>query len=121
MLEEGIATKMLDPAKPAVQAAITGATHAATAARARLAALRGAATAEAGDQLLSFGDHAAAAQAYRAALQKGTVDPNLVNTRLGIALALSGSRADAAAAFGAVTGPRADLASLWLAWLAQHG
>jgi tetratricopeptide (TPR) repeat protein len=121
VLEEGVSTRMLDPLKPAAKAAILAATRAATTGRARLAALRGAATVGSGDQLLSFGDYAAAASAYQAALQSGAADANLVNTRLGIALALAGRRPEAAAAFGAVTGPRADLASLWLVWLGQHG
>ncbi len=66
------------------------------------------------------GMHAKAAEFYRLALQKGGVDANLVNTRLGMALALSGQRAEAEAAFKAVTGPRADLAGLWMLWLANR-
>ncbi len=120
VLEEGVSERMVDPKKPAALAAIAAATHATTVARVRLAALRGAGTAAAGDQLLSFGDYTAAATAYQAALQNGGADPNLVNTRLGIALALAGRKAEAASAFGAVAGPRADLAALWLAWLAQR-
>jgi hypothetical protein len=54
---------------------------------------------------------------YRAALSKGGVDANEVNTRLGIALARSGDKAGAQAAFGAVTGnPRAGIAALWTTW-----
>jgi tetratricopeptide (TPR) repeat protein len=121
VLDEGVTAKMVDPAKPAFKAAILAATRGATAGRAKLAALRRAGTLEAGDQLLSFGDYAAAADAYAAALQKGGADANLVNTRLGIALALAGRRPEAQAAFGAVAGARADLASLWLVWLAQRG
>ena len=68
-----------------------------------------------------YGNHAKAAELYRLALQKGGVDANLVNTRLGIALAMGGQRAEAEAAFRAVTGSRASLAALWLAWLAQRG
>jgi tetratricopeptide (TPR) repeat protein len=121
VLDEGVTARMVDPAKPASKAAILAAARGATAARAKLAALRRAGTLEAGDQLLSFGDYAAAADAYTAALQKGGADANVVNTRLGIALALAGRRPEAQAAFGAVTGARADLASLWLVWLAQRG
>jgi tetratricopeptide (TPR) repeat protein len=120
VLEEGVTTHMVDPEKPASRAAILAATRAAATARTRLVALRSAGTVAAGDQLLSFGDYAAAAAAYRAALQKGGGDPNLVNTRLGIALALAGQRAEAATAFGAVTGARANLAALWQAWLGEH-
>ena len=68
-----------------------------------------------------YGNHAKAVELYRLALQKGGVDRNLVNTRLGIALAAAGQRAEAEAAFKAVTGPRAPLAALWLNWLAQRG
>ena len=45
--------------------------------------------------------------------------PNLVNSRLGAALALAGRRPEAEAALRAVTGPRADLAGFWLTWLAR--
>jgi tetratricopeptide (TPR) repeat protein len=68
----------------------------------------------------SYGDYAKAVDLYRVALQKGGVDPDLVNTRLGIALALSGYRPEAETAFKAVSGARARLAGLWLTWLAQR-
>jgi hypothetical protein len=56
---------------------------------------------------------------YRLALQKGGVNADEVNTRLGIALAKSGDKAGAQAAFGAVApnGPRAEIAGLWTTWL----
>jgi tetratricopeptide (TPR) repeat protein len=66
------------------------------------------------------GDYAKAAELYRVALQKGGVDSGLVNSRLGIALAMAGQRAEAEAAFKAVTGPRTALASYWLLWLSQR-
>jgi hypothetical protein len=65
-------------------------------------------------------DYSKAAEFYRLALQKGGVDANLVNTRLGMALALAGNRPEAEAAFKAVTGARARLASYWLLWLSQR-
>ena len=68
-----------------------------------------------------YGDYAKAVELYRLALQKGGVDANLVNTRLGISLALAGQRGDAEAAFKTVTGQRTSLANLWLAWLNQRG
>jgi hypothetical protein len=53
---------------------------------------------------------------YRIALQKGG-DPAVVNTRLGIALARAGQKAEADAAFKAVpAGTRGQLAQLWMAW-----
>ena len=67
-----------------------------------------------GDAYLSQGNNAKAAELYRAALQKGGVNADEVNTRLGIALARGGDKAGAKAAFAAVQGaPRKDLASLW--------
>ena len=66
------------------------------------------------------GDYAKAADFYRLALQKGSVDANLVNMRLGMALAQAGRKAEAEAALKAVTGPRADLAGLWMLWLNQR-
>ncbi len=72
------------------------------------------------DAFYGYGQYGDAAEMYRAALQKGGVDANLVNTRLGAALALAGQRAPAEAAFRAVTGPRAELASFWLLWLSRQ-
>jgi tetratricopeptide (TPR) repeat protein len=74
-----------------------------------------------GDAFFSYGQYAEAAELYRAALQKGASDANLANMRLGEALALGGQRAEAEAAFRAVTGPRAELAQLWLLWLSRRG
>jgi hypothetical protein len=59
---------------------------------------------------------------YKLALQKGGVDAAEVNTRIGIALARSGDKAGAEAAFNAVqTGKRADLVKFWLAHLGLGG
>lgn len=68
-----------------------------------------------------YGDYSKAAELYRVALQKGGVDANLVNTRLGITHAKAGQRAEAEAALKAVTGSRTAVANLWLAWLASRG
>lgn len=70
--------------------------------------------------LFGHGDYAKAADLYQVALQKGGVDANLVNSRLGIALAMAGRKPEAEAAFKAVTGARAGLASYWLLWLSQR-
>ena len=74
-----------------------------------------------GDAYYGYGEYAQAAELYRAALQKGGVDANVANMRLGAALARAGQRAEAEAAFQAVTGPRAELANLWRLWLSQRG
>lgn len=73
----------------------------------------------AADVLVGYGRHAEAAELYRLALSKGGEDANLVNTRLGATLAMAGQRAEAETALRAVTGNRAELAALWLAWLGR--
>lgn len=71
-----------------------------------------------GDAYLGTRNYPKAAELYRLALQKGGVDANVVNTRLGIALALAGQKAEAKTAFGAVTGtPRGEIAKFWTTWL----
>ncbi|WP_447724552.1 tetratricopeptide repeat protein [Sphingomonas koreensis] len=71
-----------------------------------------------GDAYLGTRNYPKAVELYRLALQKGSVDANVVNTRLGIALALSGQKAEAKTAFGAVTGsPRGEIAKFWTTWL----
>ena len=128
VLDEGVSAKMVDAGKATFKELIVSSGKRATADRAglsarqakALAAATGAEALKAGDALLGSGDYAKAATLYRAALQKGGIDPNIANTRLGIALARAGQAAEAEAAFRAVTGPRAELANLWLAWLARR-
>ena len=127
VLEDGIARGEVDATKPAVAALIASTTRRTTADRAGLTALRTRAAAgtaaqatAAGDVSFGFGQYTEAAALYQAALLKGPEDPNLVNSRLGAALALAGRQAEAEAALRAVTGPRADLAGFWLVWLAHR-
>ncbi|MDP9412641.1 MAG: hypothetical protein M3Q08_00800 [Pseudomonadota bacterium] len=128
VLEEGVSARMVNPAKATFKDLIASSNKKANADRAGLnarqtaamAAATGTAAASAADAFLAAGDYAKAATLYRAALQKGGVDPNVMNTRLGIALASAGQRAEAEAAFRAVTGTRAELASLWIALVAQR-
>jgi hypothetical protein len=87
--------------------------------RTALAAATGMPALRTADALLGYGRYSDAIPLYQAALQKGGVDANLVNTRLGMALGLAGQRAEAEAAFRAVTGPRAELANYWLVFLAR--
>ncbi len=71
--------------------------------------------AQTAEAYLSQNNNAKAADLYRVALQKGGVNADEVNTRLGIALARQGDKEGARAAFAAVKGaPRADLAQLWI-------
>ncbi len=128
VLDQGVAARMVNPAKPTFKEAIAASGKAAATAKAGLAARQTSAMAaatgilalSAGDAALAAGDYAKAAALYRAAITKGGVDPNVANTRLGVALAMAGNRTEAEPAFRAVTGPRAELASLWLVWLGQR-
>jgi predicted Zn-dependent protease len=127
VLDEGVSRNMLDANEAAVRAQLTAVTARAAQERAGLAGLRtralagdAAAMIAAGDAHFGNGQYPAAAELYRAALQRGAADPALVNTRLGAALALGGQRAAAEAALGQVTGPRAGLAGYWAAWLARR-
>jgi tetratricopeptide (TPR) repeat protein len=128
VLDEGVSRGMLDATEAQVRTALTAATRPAAAERSGLAAARtralaaatGAPARAAADAHYGAGQYAEAAELYRAALQKGGEDANLVNTRLGAALALAGRRAEAEAALRSVTGPRADLAGFWLAWLSRR-
>ncbi|HEV2816571.1 MAG TPA: hypothetical protein VGW40_05050 [Allosphingosinicella sp.] len=127
--DEGVSRGMLDAAKPAVAQAGTALGRRAAADRPALARLHAqgsaaAATASqaraAADAHFAYGQYAEAAALYQAALLKGGEDSNLVGSRLGASLALAGRRVEAEAALRAVTGPRADLAGFWLAWLARR-
>jgi len=89
--------------------------------RSALAAATGTPALRTGDAFFGHGRYPEAIALYQAALTKGGVDANVVNTRLGIAYALSNQRALAETAFRAVTGPRAELAAFWMLWLQQRG
>jgi hypothetical protein len=65
---------------------------------------------------LANGESAKAAALYRTALKKGKIDADLVNLRLGIALARAGQGSDADKAFAAVTGASKPIADLWAAF-----
>jgi tetratricopeptide (TPR) repeat protein len=72
------------------------------------------------DAYFGYGDYAKAAALYKLALQKGSVDANTANLRLGMALAKAGQAAEAKQAFGQVTtGPRAEIAKFWTLWVDQ--
>ena len=76
------------------------------------------ASVQAGDAHLGRGEYAKAIALYKQALSKGVTDSDIANTHLEIALASSGDKAGAKAAFTAVTGAqRADIAAFWLTWL----
>ena len=84
------------------------------------AASSGAPASQTAEVYLGTGNYAKAIELYRLALTKGGVDADVVNTRLGIALARSGDKAGATAAFAAVkAAPRADIARFWTTWANQ--
>ena len=72
------------------------------------------------DAYYGYGEYKAAADLYRAALGKSGVDKDVANLRLGMALARAGDKAGATAALNAVGGTQADVAKLWLTYLATR-
>ncbi|NUS99913.1 MAG: tetratricopeptide repeat protein [Sphingomonas sp.] len=125
VLEEGVAAGVVDVSKTPFkeEMAQAKAKSAGEAATLDAAATRGlsAPTAKAavtnGDLLYGYGQFAKAADLYRAALKKPGADAGLINLHLGMALARAGDKAGATAALSAVTGPRAEIAKYWLAFL----
>jgi hypothetical protein len=128
VLDEGFASNAINKNSAVFRPVYTSASAKVAADKASLAAaeksaLAGSAARPAmvtGDAYLGYGDYAKAAALYRAALTKSGVDTNLANLRLGIALARSGDKAGATAAFNAVTGPQQATARLWQAWVERR-
>ena len=86
-----------------------------------LAGANGSMALKIGDAWYGYGEHSRAIALYRAALVKGGVDADLVNTRLAMALLAAGDRAGAQAAFRSLTGFRRELGAFWLTWLQGRG
>lgn len=128
VLDEGIAMKIVDPNKMAFRELSKAAAGRVKEDQAWLAGLATKAMASptgrqaltAADAYFGYGEYDKAIPLYRAALQKGSIDANVANTRLGMALALSGQKAEAETVFKAINGPRSDLAAFWLVWLSQN-
>jgi len=128
VLDEGVAKRIIDRNKPEYSKLISTAASKAAADRPTVSSTEPKANSSATGSIAlrvanayyNYGDYAKAVAFYRTALTKGGVDANLVNTRIGMALAMSGDKAGASAAFGAVTGARQDLARYWLLWLSQR-
>lgn len=128
LLDEGVAKKIVDPSKAEYKALIASATKSAAADRPTLpgseakalSSPEGRVALNVADSYFGYGDYAKATSFYRTALSKPGVDANLINTRLGIALAMTGDKAGATAAFNAVSGPRQELARFWTLWLAKR-
>ena len=128
VLEEAIAAKKIDPAKPMFKDVVAKLKASQVLSLSELPQLateaRGAATARlamrTGDAFYGYGDNAKAIDLYRVALAKSDADANLINLHLGMALARSGDKAGATAALKAVAGPQSELAKFWLVYLATH-
>ena len=128
VLEEGVKAGVVDPNKTPfkeeiAQAKQKAAGEEATLENAAKSAIAGGTAKSAlanGDLLYGYGQYAKAAEVYRAALKKPGADASLANLHLGMALARSGDKAGATAALNAVTGPRADIAKYWLAYVSTQ-
>jgi tetratricopeptide (TPR) repeat protein len=124
VLDAGVAAKVIDPASAefrdvAIPLKAKPKATAADLAAAAKTAQSGMALLRIGDRYYGMGDYAKAAELYRQAMGKAGVDPAVANLHLGMALARSGDKAGATAAFNAVTGPRADVAKYWLLYVNQ--
>jgi tetratricopeptide (TPR) repeat protein len=126
VLDAGIAAKIVDPARPDFRDIITGLKGKSKLTDADLAeavkiAQTGPAMVRVGDRYFGLGQYPKAIELYRKAIAKGGTDANIANLHLGMALARSGDKAGAAAAFNAVSGPRAEIAKYWLLYLQTRG
>lgn len=125
ILDAGIAAKKIDPASPEVKDLVVGLkakpkATAADLAAATKAAVNGTALLRIGDRYYAMGDYAKAVELYRLAMGKPGVDAAVANLHIGMALARAGDKAGATTALNAVTGPRADIAKYWLAYVNQR-
>ncbi len=89
----------------------------ASASKSAKAAATGKSAAATADSYLGYGNYESAIDLYNVALTKGGVDANVVNTRLGMALAKAGRKDEAKAVFAKITGPRTSLAKYWMIYL----
>ncbi len=129
VLDEGIAKGALQAGKPLVKELAASVSPKIASDKASLpgleresnAAKNGRMALATADAHLGYGNYAKAADLYKLALQKGSVDSALVNTRLGLALAKTGNKEGADTAFKAVAGaPRDQLSRFYQIWLEQQ-
>src|SRR5699024_8792172 len=69
----------------------------------------------------SFGDYANAEAMFKLAVDKGVSEKDLALTRLGMAQIQQGKYAEGQATLAQVTGPRAPVARMWMAYAASKG
>ena len=125
VIDEGLAKQAINANDRLIKEIIDGLKAKPKATAADLAeATRDAKTATAfvriGDRYFGLGDYAKAIELYRMAEGKPGADANLINMHLGMALARSGDKAGATAAFKKVTGPNAAIAQYWTIYVNQQ-
>lgn len=125
VIDQGLASKQIDPSSPLFRDIITGLKAKPKATEADLVqavkdAKDGKAYLRIGDRYYAMGNYAKAAELYHQSMGKAGVDSNVANMHLGMALAQSGDKAGATAAFNAVSGPLADIAKYWLIYVQQR-
>ena len=121
-----MANKRIDPTSPLFRDTIAGLktkpkATAADLVEATKTAQTGKAMLRIGDRYYAMGEYAKAAELYRQSVSKAGVDSSIANMHLGMALAQSGDKAGATAAFNAVSGPLSGIAKYWLIYVQQHG
>jgi TolA-binding protein len=75
----------------------------------------------AGNAFYSFGDYANAEAMFKLAADKGLPEKDLALTRLGMAQIQQGKYAEAQATLAQVSGARAPVAKMWMAYAASKG
>jgi hypothetical protein len=69
------------------------------------------------DNYYTLENFAGAEEFYKLAIERAPADADRLNMRIGVSQARQGKLAEARASFHAVTGKRANIAALWLAWI----
>lgn len=126
VIDEGLAAQRINSSNAVIRDTIAGLKTKPKASAADLeasakAAATGSSLVKVGDRFYGIGDYARAAEIYRQAIAKGSVDADLANLHLGMALARSGDKAGATAALKAVTGANAEIAKYWLIYVNRAG
>jgi tetratricopeptide (TPR) repeat protein len=125
VIDQGLASKQIDPSSPLFRDIITGLKAKPKATEADLVqaikdAKDGKAFLRIGDRYYAMGNYAKAAELYHQAMGKAGVDSSVANMHLGMALAQTGDKAGATAALNAVSGSLAEVAKYWLIYVQQR-
>lgn len=126
VLEQGFEAKSIDKSKATFSQLYSLATNKSQGDRASLDATAKTAVAAptsraamtTAEAYYGYGEYQKAADLFRAALGKQGVDKDVANLRLGMSLARVGDKAGATAALNAAGGTQAEIAKLWLTYVA---